>query len=136
MKKSSKSNHSNLSSVGYRRQMGGTIWGLLFNCGILLFSAYIGMKLIPAYSDKSAIQNSLEKVVAEFPLASNLNKKGIIKGMEKQLYIDGINTSGLYANLTLFKKQSEVEVTMPYQNIIPLFGDISLLLNFEATATK
>jgi len=136
MKKSSKLNYSNLSSMGSRYQTGGTMWGLLFNCGILLFAAYIGMKLVPVYSNKSAIQGALESVVAEFPLSSKVSKKAIIKGMEKRLYIDGINTSGLYDNLVVSKNDNEAEVAMPYQKVIPLFAEISLLLDFEATAKK
>jgi len=30
----------------------------------------------------------------------------------------------------------EINVTIPYQKIVPLFGDISLLFKFEAAATK
>jgi len=133
----SKSHCSTLNSMGYRHQKGGSLIGLLFNCGLILFAAFIAMKLVPVYSAESAIQAKLESSLESFSQVSQVNKKTLAASMTKRLNIDGIETAGLYDEMVIEKVSSKsINVKIPYQKIVPLFGDISFLFKFEAAATK
>jgi hypothetical protein len=121
--------------AGYHQQ-GGTMWGLLFNCAIVLFIMYIGAKLVPVYNANSAIGNALESAVSDIESIQNFSERRFIKSMNKRLYVDGVGIPNFPNSMSIEKTKDTLKVVVAYEEKVPLFYNIGLYLEFENTAEK
>ena len=102
---------------------------------ILVFvvaGAIVSMKAIPAYLEYFAIKKSFEALKAE---AKDGNTKAIKDRFNARAIIDDIKS--INANdLEITREGGEVVVSASYQKVVPLFANVSLLLDFEATTQE
>lgn len=113
---------------GAQKQTGATLIGMLLVAGALIFLAIFAMKVFPAYQEYYSVKTVIHALNKE-PLSS-MSKKEIMAAFNKRAdagYVTFIQGSDL-----IFDKNSsgETVVSAQYQVVKPLFGNVSVLLDF------
>ena len=115
-----------------RKQRGVALSGLLIWGVVIILVAALGMKIGPKYleyynilkSVKSAASQSAGKTVpqirADFDKNANVN------------YVEGLTG----ADLDISKDGGVVVISFAYEKRIPLFANISLLIEFEGSSAE
>lgn len=110
-------------------QRGMTFWGTLVVLSALLLLGTVGMKTLPAYLEFNSIKTAIKKIGRDSPTGTN--KKDIVDAFNRQASVDNIKAiKGHELNY------ENGVVSAEYQVVVPMFGNISLLLDFEATSAK
>jgi len=117
-------------------QRGWTFWSLLFTLAVILFFVYIGMRLVPVYSDNQNIKQAMELSLREVQ-ASNVSRGGIASKIGKQMQLDGISGFlNLREDLKVKRKGNKIILSLQYDREIPLFLNMSLLVKFDNLVEK
>ncbi|MDP2071041.1 DUF4845 domain-containing protein [Methylotenera sp.] len=115
-----------------KKQAGATLLGMLFVGGLIVFVALIAMKIFPAYQEYFSVKTVMRAMNKE-PL-STMSKREIQDSFNRRAdtgYITVIKG----ADLSIDKNSSgETVVSAQYQVVKPLFGNISVLMDFNATS--
>lgn len=118
----------------FKKQAGATLLGMLFVGGAIVFVALIAMKLFPAYQEFFSVKTVIRTMNKES--LSALTKKEIQDSFNKRAdtgYITVIKGS----DLTIDKNSAgETVVSAQYQVTTPLFGNISVLMDFDTASSK
>jgi len=125
-------NHQMRQQSNLKKQAGTTLLGMLFIGAILFFVAIIAMKIFPAYQEyfsvktviramnKSSLSSMSKKEIQDsFDKRANTSYVTVIKGTD---IIIGKNSAG------------EPAVSAQYQVTKPLFGNISVVMDFNIPA--
>ena len=115
-----------------RKQTGATLLGMLFVGGMLFFVALIAMKIFPAYQEYFSVRTAIIAMNKES--LNTMSKKDIQTDFNRRAevgYISVIKGD----DLTIDKNSAgETKVSAQYQVVKPLFGNISALIDFNASA--
>jgi len=109
-----------------KNQQGMTFVGMIIVIGAIISIATVGMKVIPAYLEYTAVKNAIKKAVND-----GEGKKGIVDSFNKIASIDNIK-SVTGEDLDVSDNQASVD----YQVVVPIVANASILLDFSASATK
>jgi hypothetical protein len=125
-------NHKMKHQTNLKKQAGATLLGMLFVGGMLFFVALIAMKIFPAYQEYFSVKTVIRAMNKES--LSGMSKKEIQDSFDKRAntsYVTVVKGTDI-----LIDKNSagEAVVSVQYQVITPLFGNISVLMDFNATA--
>ncbi len=117
---------------GYK-QSGMTFIGLVLIIAAIVFVATIGIKLYPAYVEFLTIKKAITKIANE-PSFAEMSPKEIKENFDKSATIDSIGViSG--KDLTIAKGSGgKPVVSAEYQVVVPLIGNVSALLDFNASS--
>ena len=117
----------------FKSQAGWTIWGLIFVLGTVGFFSYVGIRLVPMFSENQSIANAMERSVQDENL-SRITRNKIINTMENQLYLDGAHDIVDYKKaMTVTRTSGQLKIVLDYQRTVPLFANISILATFTPT---
>jgi hypothetical protein len=112
-----------------KQQAGMTLLGMLLVCASLGLVAYVAMKVVPAYQQFYTVKMVMAGLNKE-PLAS-MSKSEIFGAFERRAdvaYVTAVKSS----DLIIDKDSAGVTVaTAKYQVVEPLFGNLSILLDFS-----
>ena len=115
-----------------KQQRGATLIGMLFVSGAIVLLALIAMKVFPAYQEFYSVKTVISAMNKE-PL-STMSKKEIMNSFDKRAdtsYVSVIQSS----DLTIDKNSAgETIVSAQYQVVKPLFGNVSVLLDFATSS--
>jgi hypothetical protein len=115
-----------------KKQAGATLLGMLFIGALLFFVAIIAMKILPAYQEYFSVKTVIHTMNKES--LSSMSKKEIQDSFDKRAntsYITVIKGT----DIILGKNSSgETTVSAQYQVITPLFGNISVMMDFNVSA--
>ncbi|MDP1765289.1 MAG: DUF4845 domain-containing protein [Methylotenera sp.] len=118
--------------VSAKKQAGATLLGMMFVGGLIVFVALIAMKIFPAYQEYFSVKSVMRAMNKE-PL-STMSKKEIQDSFNRRANI-GYITVVKGTDLSIDKNSSgETVVSAEYQVVKPLFGNISVLMDFNATS--
>lgn len=115
--------------VQMRRQSGAGMLTILFWIIVLVIVAVIGMKLVPAYLEFFSVKRILSSMKAD---AAGGSVKEIRESFQKRAMVDDV-TSVTSQDLNIERSGGRSVVTAEYQKIIPLFANVSLLVDFKAS---
>lgn len=120
----------------YRRAMykqrGASLPGLLVWSTILILVSIFGMKLAPAYIEHSSIKKNLTAITLDTNL-QNADFNQIRLSFSKRAQIDNIKAiSG--QDIKVARENGRIILSAEYTTKIPLFFNISLNIDFEATS--
>jgi len=109
-----------------------SLLGLIVVGAILVFVAIVGMKLAPAYIEYFTIRRTVREL-ARSP--ESMTVKDIMGSFDKHSQIDDISSiEG--KDLEISKNGNSVTITAAYQRKVPLFANISVLIDFETVAGR
>lgn len=116
-----------------KKQSGWTMWSMLFTLSVLGFFAYIAMQLVPVYSANSNMKNAMKISLRDVDV-NTVTRSQITRAMMQQLYLDGnIDDLNLKNDLKITRDRVNLSMVVDYKNIVPLFANISLLVEFKPT---
>jgi uncharacterized protein DUF4845 len=117
-----------------RRQEGLTLFGLILVAGLLAVAVLVGFKLVPAYVEYLSLKNILNTIINE-PEIKDATVKDIRGSFSRRAQIADVNT--VTANDIEISKQGGVlTLSASYSVKVPLAGNLSACLDFDATVQK
>ena len=114
------------------KQKGVTLSGLLMWSVILIIIAMLGMKLAPAYIEYAAIQKTLSAIANDSTLKDAAPRE-IRLSFRKRANIDNIDVIR-GSDIKISKEKGRTILKADYPVTIPLFANISMLIDFKATS--
>jgi len=106
--------------------------GLLALLVGIIFLAIIGMKLVPAYIEYFTIKKAVAGITQGGQLR-NATVADVRKAFELRQAIDDFTSVGP-KDLEITKDGSEVVISFAYEKRIPLFHNISVLIDFAGSS--
>lgn len=119
------------ATSSYRRQRGISLVGLILVIALLGMVGLVLGKVLPTYSEYSAIKNGIATAKAN----TNGSVLEIQRSFEKAADISDI-TSIKPTDLIITRESGEPEISFSYQKQVPLFGNVSLLIDYSGTTAK
>ncbi len=115
-----------------KKQRGATLISMMFVGGAIVFVALVAMKVFPAYQEYFSVKTVIRAMNKES--LSTMSKKEIMNSFDRRAdigYVSVIHGS----DLTIGKNSAgETVVSAEYQVVKPLFGNVSVLLDFAISS--
>lgn len=115
------------------RQRGLSMLGFLFVAVVVVICVMIGFRVLPSYIEYYSVQKALERSLAD---AKDLNSVAEVrKAFQRHAdagYIDSVSGR----DIEVVKLKNEVTASASWTRKLPMVANASLLLEFEATATR
>lgn len=116
-----------------KRQLGVTLSGLMVAAVVIAILALLGLKVIPEYMEHRQIISAIRKVAASADATAGVAK--IRDAFDRQANVDYISAITA-ADLDITKEGGVVVISFSYEKRIPLFANVSLLLDFEGSSKE
>jgi len=113
-----------------KKQRGLSLIGLLVVSAILVVVILLGFKLLPSYIEYYAIQRALSDI-ARAPDMQGASMKEIVNAFDRRATIDNIS-SITGRDLEVSKEGTGMYIVASYSVRVPLFANISALIDFQA----
>ena len=118
------------------QQSGMTLWGLTAVLSVLVFAAYIGMQLVPVYLTHSAVLNAVNDGLNNSNLR-NVTRPAFMRSLRGQMAMDNIDDLVNWNKAISPRRERQLySVHIKYQRLVPLFSNISLLVDFDETVER
>lgn len=115
-----------------KHQRGVTLSGLIFWCIIIALVAVLGMKVVPTtieyYKIKQSAEGALTKVGPDSTVAD------VRAAFDRYANIDALEFSS--KELDISKEGSRIVIDFAYDKKIPLFANVSLLIEYKGSAGR
>lgn len=120
--------------VGRRRraQRGLSMIAFLFVAAVIVVVAIIGFRMMPSYVEYFTIQKAVEQSLREAP---DPQPAVVRKAFEKFIaadYIDSVRA----ADLQIQREGNAMVASVAWQKQLHMVGNVSLLLDFEVSASR
>jgi hypothetical protein len=112
------------------KQLGVSLSGLLVSAVILAAVALLGMKVGPEVMEYFQIVKTVKKIATSSGMDSVADVR---KAFDNQANIDNIKAITAQ-DLDVSKDSGKLEISFAYERRIPLFGNVSLLLDFQGSS--
>ena len=116
------------------KQTGMTFIGLVLVIAAVVFLATIGMKVVPAYIEFSAVKKAIHRVASDVNFSA-MSKKEIANAFDKAAsasYVTVIKGS----DLIIEKGDAGSVIKAEYPVTLPIVANVSILLDFNASSAK
>jgi len=111
------------------KQLGITLSGMLLWSVVLVLGLVLGMKVVPVYLENATIKKNIV-AVANDPSLQGANASQIRLAYSKRSQIDG-TTVITAKDLKIARDQGQTILSADYTVTVPLFYNVSLLIDFE-----
>lgn len=113
-------------------QRGVSLSGLLVWSVILVLVAGVGMKVVPSVIEYFKIVKDTKSAVAQ--VGKDATVADVKKSFEKYADIDQLDFTA--DQLDISKDGGNIVISFDYDKKIPLFGNVSLLINYKGSTAK
>jgi uncharacterized protein DUF4845 len=116
-----------------QRQRGLSIIGFMFVAAVVVIAVMIGFRMVPAYIEWMTVQKVLAKTLQDSKEGFSLytfRRDFDLKASAD--YIDSVRGS----DVEVVKEGNDLVASASWTRTLHLVGNVSLLLEFEATAKK
>ena len=122
-----------MTTIGRRQaQRGLSMIGFLFVAVVVLVTALIAFRMIPSYIEYYTIQKALEGALAD---SNDLSVATIRRAMDRRLAADYAEVvSGKDVDVT--RDGNKIVASVGWEKKLPLVSNVSILLDFYATASR
>ena len=118
--------------VTMEKQKGVTLSGLLGWSAILVILAVLGMKVVPVYLENATIEKVLTSLADDQSLR-NAPPSKIRQSFGKKASIDNI-TAIRGSDIEISKVRGQLILKSDYSVTVPLFANISLIMDFNTSS--
>jgi hypothetical protein len=119
-----------------KRQGGWTFWSLLFVLLTVFFFAYVGMQLVPIFTENKNVKNAMQLAIDNVD-SRKATRQQIVRKLQDQLYLDGSHDLLDYkTDLKLSRTRKELIIETHYRREIPLFFNVGVYANFDNVVEK
>jgi hypothetical protein len=123
-----------LITTRLRKQQGFTLTGLILVLSVLAMVALLGAKVLPEVSEYRDIVG-INKAIAADPLMRSSSLSEVKNSFSKRAdvaYVKSITAE----DLDITKDGDQLVIAFAYPKKIPLFANVSLLIDFEGSTAK
>lgn len=117
-----------------RGQRGTSFPGLLTWLVVIILMAILGIRLIPAYIEFSAVKRALVAIANDTELR-NASVHEIRQAFNKRAAVDEIKSVN-GNDIVIRKQDGQFALDINYTVTKPLFANLSLLIDFDATSDR
>lgn len=115
------------------RQRGLSMMGFLFVAAVVVVCVMVGFRVMPAYIEYYSVQKALEQALAD---AKDLNSAAEVRSAFQKRADAGYIESVQGRDIDVVKTKNEVTASASWNRKLPLVANVSLFLDFEASATR
>lgn len=114
-------------------QCGLSMIGFLFVAAMVVFIVMIGFRLTPAYIEYYSVQKALEQALAD---TKDLNSQAEVRAAFQKRADAGYIESVSARDIEVVKTKNDITASVTWTRKLPLVGNVSLFLDFDASATR
>ncbi len=112
----------------YKKQLGVSLSGLLITAFVVVLLALLALKAVPAYMEFATAKKAINAIAS----GGATSVADVRKAFDSRASIDDI--SAVTANdLVITKQGGQVVISFSYRKEVPLFANVGLYFNFEAS---
>ena len=115
------------------QQRGLSLVGFMFVAAMVVCFVMIGFRLTPAYIEYYSVQKALEEALVN---AKDLNSTAEIRAAFQRRADAGYIESVTGKDIDVVKGKNEVTASATWTRKLPLVGNVSLFVDFDASATR
>lgn len=123
-----------MSEQTMKKQRGLTLISLIFFAVLIIMVALLGIKIAPEVIEYFAIVKDV-KATSIDPASKSGSVADIRRNFDKRKSIDNI-TAVTGDDIDISKEGNDIVITFAYTKKIPLFGPVSLTIDFEGSSAK
>lgn len=114
------------------RQAGLSLIGFLFWAAIVAFVGLIGIRVVPAYAEYFQVKRTMGQAIQEYDgnNAASVRRNFDLKASAG--YAEGIKGS----DIEFARDKGHLVMAVSWNRKLPLFANVSLLLDFDVTVEK
>jgi len=116
------------------KQRGIGMMGVILIVAVLIITATLGLKVIPAYTNDAKIVHIFHSIIGD-PEMQSASDKDIRTSFTKRSGMDGI-TELSSDDILIDKESGRLVLSASYRVKIPLVANASLVLEFNPTSAK
>jgi hypothetical protein len=118
-----------------RQQCGFSFTGFILVAAILISAAIFGMKIIPSYMENGKIQKAMDAIVHDPALQTATVAEIKDTFAKRAVTMDNV-TSITENDLVIGKAEGRLSLSASYSVKVPLAGNVSLLIEFNPSASQ
>jgi uncharacterized protein DUF4845 len=115
------------------KQRGLSIVGFLFVAAMVVMFVMIGFRLLPTYIEYYSVQKALEQALAD---TKDLNSTAEVRAAFQKRADAGYIESVSARDIEVVKTKNDLTASVSWTRKLPLVGNVSLFLEFDASATR
>jgi hypothetical protein len=115
------------------KQKGLTLIGFGLVLVLVVFFAYVGMRLVPLYLEYHAVVGAMDRL-QEDPMAGKLSPGAIRERIMRSLYVSYASDNVKREHVQV-KRQDGVQVRVAYEVRRPMVGNVDIVVSFDRTVT-
>ena len=115
-----------------KNERGVTLIGMLVICIIIVLVAIGGLKIAPAYIEYFKVKKAVSAIATT---SAGSTVADVRAAFDRRAAIDDIDVIGA-RDLEITKEGNELVVSANYSKRIPLFGNISVVIDFSASSNN
>jgi hypothetical protein len=116
-----------------RGQRGLSMIGFLFVAVVVVVCVMLGFRVAPSYIEYYSVEKALQRALNE---TKDLNSQLEIRKSFQRFADAGYIESVTEKDIEIVKNKNEITATASWTRKLPLVANASLLLDFEASATR
>lgn len=115
----------------HHKQQGISLVGLLIVGGLLAFALLVAFRTVPAVTEYLAVQRIVKIIAEEGDGGAPISE--LRRSFDRRGQIDDV-VSIRGADLNIYKQGGKTFVDVAYARKVPVAGNVSLLLDFQASS--
>ena len=115
------------------RQQGMTLFGWLTVLVLVGAGALLVLKVVPVYLESFKVARAIESVTQD-PSLSQMTKRDIYKKFVARMNVEDVDRfhqRNVHKFLNIQRTGNKVTLSIEYQTVTPLIGNVSLLIDFR-----
>ena len=116
----------------WRRQRGISMIGFLFTAAVLLIVALLAFRMIPSYIEYYTVQKALQDAIAETKEPTVATIRRYVERRLSADYVDSIS----YNDVQVTKSGNVITASVSWEKKLPVMHNVSLLMEFNAEASR
>ena len=118
--------------MNLHKQRGLSLIGFIFLAAVVAFVMFTAFRCVPAWTEYFGLKKVLQATANEFGVEAQ--GAAIRASFERRRYIDDLPVKG--SDVEIGKDNGRITLAVAYQRKVPVAGNMSLLFDFEASATS
>lgn len=113
-------------------QRGLSMIGFLFTTAVVIVVALVAFRVGPSYIEYFTVQKALDQTMQE---VQDPTTAAVRRAMDRRLsaeYVDSVRAS----DVVVGHEGNSIIASVDWQKVLPMIGNASILLDFEARSTR
>jgi len=115
-----------------RNERGITILGFLFVAAVVIVVALVGFRVTPAYIEYFAVQKALQQAVDDTPDGNVAEIRRLFDRKTSAGYIESVRP----VDVQVTRQSNQITASVSWQRVLPMIANASILLDFDASASR